>query len=119
MTSARFDGLRILNPPDYILENWVPENFILGDEPFAKALLIFKTCVLVNNNLLENFFFSIRTTNDIWKNFYFSKSKVISVKLLQYHFFILDFNLLSCDLDNFMIIVLYWVNLYWYYIKVK
>ena len=27
------------------------ENFILADEPFAKALRIFETCALVNNNL--------------------------------------------------------------------
>ena len=40
------------NPPDYpILCNWVFYNFILADEPFAKALQSFETCVLVNNNL--------------------------------------------------------------------
>ena len=38
--------------PDFIiLDNWVFENFILADEPFAKALQIFETCVSVNNNL--------------------------------------------------------------------
>ena len=41
-------------PPDYtILDNWVFENFILADEPFAKALQILETCVSVNNNLYE------------------------------------------------------------------
>ena len=40
------------NPPDcIILYNWVFESFILADEPFAKALRIFKTYVLVNINL--------------------------------------------------------------------
>ena len=34
-----------------ILCNWVFDNFILVDEPFAKALPNFATCVLVNNNL--------------------------------------------------------------------
>ena len=34
-----------------ILENRVIENFILADEPFAKALQIFETCVSVNNDL--------------------------------------------------------------------
>ena len=42
----------IRNPPDsIILDNWVFENFILADEPFAKAL---QTCVLVNNNFCAN-----------------------------------------------------------------
>ena len=40
------------NPPNcIILDNWVFENVILSYEPFAKALQIFETCVLVNNNL--------------------------------------------------------------------
>ena len=34
-----------------ILDSWVFENFILTDEPFAKDLRIFETCVSVNNNL--------------------------------------------------------------------
>ena len=38
------------------------------------------------------------------------------LKLLQY-FSIPDLNLLSCELGNFTFKVLYWVNLYWYYIK--
>ena len=40
------------NYPNFtILDNWIFENFILADEPFAKALHIFKTCVSVNSNL--------------------------------------------------------------------
>ena len=39
-------------PPDCkILDKWVFENVILADQPFAKALWIFETCVSVNNNL--------------------------------------------------------------------
>ena len=39
-------------PPDcIILANRVFEKFTLADEPFAKALQIFETCVLVTNNL--------------------------------------------------------------------
>ena len=34
-----------------ILDKCVFENFILADEPFAKPLHIFETCVSVNNNL--------------------------------------------------------------------
>ena len=33
------------------LDKWVFENFMLADEPFAKALQISETCVSVNNNL--------------------------------------------------------------------
>ena len=33
------------------LDNWVFENFILTDEPSAKFLQIFETCVSVDNNL--------------------------------------------------------------------
>ena len=44
--------LRVINSPDCtILDNLVFENFILADEPFAKALRNFETCVSVNNNL--------------------------------------------------------------------
>ena len=35
--------------------------------------------------------------------------------LVQY--FITDFNVLSCELDNFTFKLLYWVIFYWYYIK--
>ena len=39
-------------PPDWpILDNWFYDNFILADEPFAKALQSLETCVLVNNIL--------------------------------------------------------------------
>ena len=42
------------NPPKrIILESWVFENFILADEPFAKALKTFEACLLFNNDLCE------------------------------------------------------------------
>ena len=40
------------NYPNFTFSyNWIFENVILVDEPFAKALHIFKTCVSVNSNL--------------------------------------------------------------------
>ena len=57
-----------INPPNCtILDNWVFENFILVDEPFAIALRIFETCVSVNKNL--------------WKI-----CLMKDLKLLQFHF---------------------------------
>ena len=44
--------ISVKNSPDcIILGNWVFENFILADEPFAKASWIFETCLSVNNNV--------------------------------------------------------------------
>ena len=44
-------GMPQITPPNcIILDNL---NFILANEPFAKALGILGTCVLVNNNLCE------------------------------------------------------------------
>ena len=37
------------------------ENFILADESFPKALRIFETCVLVNNNLCRKLFSSLES----------------------------------------------------------
>ena len=59
------------NPPDCtILCNSIFDNFILADEPFAKALRNFETCVLVNNNLCGKLFSSLespRTLDEIFK----------------------------------------------------
>ena len=91
------------NPPDYTtLCNWVFENFMLTDEPFENALRSFETCVLVNNNLCGKLISSLEspTTFD-------GRCKVTLVS-----FFIADFNLLSCELDNFTFNVLYWVILF-------
>ena len=63
------------------------DNFILADEPFAKALRSFETCVLVNNNLCGKFFSSLESLTTFDEVF-----KVTSVP-----FFIPSFNLLSCE----------------------
>ena len=50
------------NPPDCtIVDNWVFENLISANEPFAKALQICETCVLVNNNLCAKLFWSLES----------------------------------------------------------
>ena len=85
------------------------DNFTLADEPFAKALRSFETWVLVNNNLCGKLFSSLESSTTLDENFI-----VISVL-----FFVPDFNLLSCNLENFTFKVLYWVVLHWYYIERK
>ena len=91
------------NPPNYtILDNWVSENFVLADKPFAKALQIFGTCVLVNSNLCRKLVLSLELPIKFDERF-----KVTSVPFL-----IPDFNLLSCEVDNFTFYILYWVILY-------
>ena len=98
------------NLPDFpILCNWVFNTFILTDKPFAKALRNFETCVLVNNNLCGKLFSSLESATVF--------GEILKVASIQ--FFIPNFNLLICKLDNFTFIVLYWVILYWYYIKAK
>ena len=55
------------NPPDCtILCNCVFDIFVLAEELFAKALRIFETCVLVNNNFCAKIIFTLRMTNNIW-----------------------------------------------------
>ena len=98
------NGLKILpkNPPDCpILCNWIFDNFILVDEPLAKALRSLEICVLVNNNLYGKLFSSLESPTTFEEIF-----KITSIA-----FFIPDFNLLSCDLDYFTSEVLYWVIL--------
>ena len=68
-----------------------------------------QTCVLENNNSCGKWAssFELPITFD-------GRFKVTSAP-----FSIPDFNLLSCELDNCMFTVLYWVVLSWYYIKIK
>ena len=66
------------------------ENFILADEPFAKALQIFENFVLVNNNLCGKLVSSLELPIRFDERF-----KVTSVP-----FFIADLNLLSFELDH-------------------
>ena len=88
------DGSKSLsrNPPDCpILCNWVFENFILAEEPFANALPSFETCVLVNNNLRGKLSSSLEPPITFDENF----------KLTLVPFFVPNINLLISELDNF------------------
>ena len=80
-----FDATEILN------------NFILAEELLPKALQRFETCVLVNNNLCGKLFSTLESPVTFDQSF-----NVTSVS-----FFIPDFNLLCCELDNFTFKVLY------------
>ena len=77
-------------------------SFILADELYSKALRSLQTCLLVNITLCVKLYSSLKlpiTFDEIFR--------VHSVP-----FFILDLNLLSCELDDFMLKVLYLVILY-------
>ena len=93
-----------------IVDSYVFENFILADEPFAKSWWILGTCVSVNNlcGKLASYFES-PIKFQIYESY----------KVTWVPFFIPDFNFSSCKLDNFTFKVLYWVIVYWYYIKWK
>ena len=80
-----------------ILFNWIFDNFILAEELFAKALRSFETCVLVNNNLCGKLFSSLEFPTTFDERF----------KVTLVPFFIANFNLWSCELDNFTFDVLY------------
>ena len=96
-------GMSWRTPPNCTtLDNWVFENFILPGEPFVKTLRIFETYVSVNNSLCRKLVSSLEFPIKFDKRF-----KVTSVP-----FFIADFNLLSCELENFLFKVSYWVILY-------
>ena len=84
--------------------------FILGDELFVKALPKFQTCLSVSNNLCGKLVSSLESPIIFAENF-------IEVTLVS--FFVTDFNLLSCELDNFTFKLLYRIILYWCYIKAK
>ena len=74
-----------------ILCNWVFDNFILAQEPFAKVLQSLKTCVLGNDNLCAKLVSTLESLTTPDKGF-----KVTSVP-----FFISNFNLLCCNVDTF------------------
>ena len=80
------------NLPDCtVLDSSIFDNFILADELIAKRLRILKICISVNNNLSGKLVSSLETLITFDERF-----KVTSVP-----FFIPDFNLLSCELENF------------------
>ena len=93
----------------YYRHNRVYNNFILANEPFAKALRRLETCVLVNNNLCGKLLSSLKPSATFNESF----------KVTAAPFFVLDFNWLSCELDNFRFKMLYLVILYQYYIKTE
>ena len=75
------------NPPDcIILDNSVFENVAVAGEPFAKALRIFETCVLVDKNLWRQLFLSLELPIKFDERF----------KVTPVPFFIAGFSLLSC-----------------------
>ena len=73
-----------------------------ADKPFPKALQRFETYVLVNNNLCRKLF-SLLEPPIIFDQI---------LKATSVPFFIIVFNLLICELDNFTFKVLYKVTLY-------
>ena len=91
-----------------ILCNCIFDSFILADELFTKALQIFATCLLVNNNSCRKLVLPLELPIMFDDNF----------KVNSFAFFVVDFTLLSCEFINFAF-TLYWVILYYYYIKPK
>ena len=101
-------GLR--NPRNCaILDSWAFANFILADELFANALRSFETCLSLNSSLFKKLISSLQSPLTFDERF---KDRSVA-------FFILYFNLLSLEWDNFTLELLYWFILYWYYIKRK
>ena len=86
------------NPPDcIILDNRVFDNIKSTEELFAKALRIFATYLLVNNN---------------WWGKLVSLSPITfddNLKIFSVSFFIAVLNLLSCKFDSFIFKLLYCV----------
>ena len=72
-----------------IIDNWVFDNVISVDDLSAKALRRFETCLLVDNNLWGKLVSWLRIKFD-------NNLKTTSVS-----FFMVDFNLLSCEFDTF------------------
>ena len=91
------------NPPDCtILDNWVFYNLISVDDLLIKALRIFVTCLLVNDNLWGKLVSSLPIVFDD------------NLKNTPVSFFIADFNSLSFEFDSFTFKLLYCVSfLYW------
>ena len=91
-----------------ILDSWVFDYFILANELFPNVLQRIKTFELVNNdNLCGRLLSSLESLITFDERF-----NVTSVPVS-----FPDFDLLSCELDNFTFKMLHWVNLYWYHVK--
>ena len=94
------------NLPFYILVNCAFGKLISVDVWLAKALRVFATFLLVNNNLCGKLASS-------------SGLPIIfddNLKNTSVPFFIADFNLLSCEFDNFTFKLLYFES---FYIRLK
>ena len=92
------NGPKILlqNHPDCpILCNWVFDKFISAEGLLAKALRSLETCVLVNNKLCRKVFSSLESPTTF--------DEIFKVTLVLT--FIPDFKLLSCELDNFILVL--------------
>ena len=72
---------------------------LLADEPFAKALRVFEPCVTVINISCRKLALSLEFPLKFYEKF----------KVALVPFFIPDFGLLSCELDNFTFKVLHLV----------
>ena len=92
------------NPPDSIIfDNWVLENLISTDELLANALCILETCLPVSNNSCGKLTLSIEPPIMLGYN----------LITTSFWFFTADFNLFSCEFDNFTLTLLHWVFLYY------
>ena len=78
------------------------ENFLLTNESFEKALLILENCVSINNNLQGKLFSTLEFPIKFDERF-----QVTTVS-----FVIADFNLLSYELGNFTLNMLYWAGFF-------
>ena len=87
-----------------VLCNWVFENFILAEEPFAKVLRSFETWVLVNKNLCGKLMSSLESPTTFDESF-----KVNSVPFL--------FQILIYWLANYTILRLRCYSK-WFYINI-
>ena len=97
------------NPPDCpIFCNWVLDNFLTADEPYAKALRIFETWdfwkLVSSLELLIIFDEGFKVSNCKYFIRFDWNFFLIFYYALEVPFFITDFDLLSCKLDNFAFI---------------
>ena len=98
----------VTNAPNcVILDIWLFNNFLPAVEPFAKVLQILETCELVNNNWCRKLVLSLESLITFNERF----------KVTWVLFFVVDFNLLICKLDNYKFKKLYSAILR--YIKVR
>ena len=79
------------------------QKLMTVDKLFAKALRIFVTCLLVNNNSFGKLILSLELPIIFDDN----------LKTTSVLFFIADFHFLSCEFDSLTFKLLYWVILYW------